>query len=55
MRSLLARVGDGGRSCILNEVAIEDRDIHAEGPSLRNDVFELRETPPPVCPGGTAS
>jgi hypothetical protein len=43
MRSLLAGVDDGGR------------DIHAERPSFRNDVFELRETPPPVRPAGTAS
>jgi quercetin dioxygenase-like cupin family protein len=55
MRSLIAGVDDGGHSCILTEVPIKDRDVHAEGPSFRNDVFELRETPPPVRPAAKAS
>jgi hypothetical protein len=55
MRSLIAGVDEGGRSCILTEVSIKDRDIHAEGPPFRNDVFKLRETPLPVRPAGKAS
>ena len=55
MRSLVAGVDDAGRSCILTEIVIEDRDIHTEGPSFRTDVFKLRETPPPQRPPGKAS
>lgn len=55
MRSLVAGVDDEGRSCILTEVPIEDRDIHAPGPSFRTDVFKLRETPPPARPAARAS
>ena len=55
MRSLIAGVDDAGRSCILTEIVIEDRDIHTEGPSFRTDVFKLRETPPPQRPPGKAS
>ena len=54
MRSLIAGTDDAGCSCILSEVPIEARDIHAEGPSFRNDVFTLRETPPPERPPGKA-
>jgi quercetin dioxygenase-like cupin family protein len=36
-------------------VPIKDRDIHAEGPSFRNDVFTLNETPPPARPPAKAS
>jgi hypothetical protein len=55
MRSLIAGVDDDGRSCILTEIVIEERDIHIEGPSFRTDVFKLRETPPPQRPPGKAS
>lgn len=55
MRSLIAGTDDDGRSCILSEVAIEDRDINTEGPSFRTDVFKLRETPPPPRPPAKAS
>jgi len=55
MRSLIAGTDAAGRSCILTEVPIKDRDIHAEGPSFRNDIFTLRETPPPQRPAGKAS
>lgn len=54
MRSLIAGVDNNGRSCILTEVPIENRDIHAAGPSFRNDVFELRESPPPPRPPARA-
>lgn len=55
MRSLIAGTNAEGRSCILSEVKIEDRDVHAPGPSFRNDVFALRETPPPQRPPARAS
>lgn len=55
MRSLIAGVDDAGRSCIVDEILIEDRDIHREGPSSRTDVFKLRETPPPPRPPAKAS
>lgn len=55
MRSLIAGTDAEGRSCILSEVKIEDRDVHAPGPSFRNDVFALRETPPPQRPPARAS
>jgi quercetin dioxygenase-like cupin family protein len=48
MRSLIAGVDDAGHSCIVTELPIEDRDIHAEGPSHRTEVFHLGETPPPM-------
>lgn len=54
MRSLIAGVDDEGRSCILQEVSVEDRDIHAPGPSFRTDVFALTETPPPPRPPARA-
>jgi quercetin dioxygenase-like cupin family protein len=54
MRSLIAGVDDAGRSCILTEVPIEDRDIHAAGPSSRTDVFKLMESPPPRRPAARA-
>lgn len=53
MRSLIAGVDAAGRSCILSEVPIKDRG--GEGPSFRNDVFTLRETPPPPRPATRAS
>ena len=55
MRSLIAGVDDAGRSCIVDEILIEDRDVHREGPSSRTDVFKLRETPPPPRPPAKAS
>lgn len=55
MRSLVAGTDVDGRSCILGEVPIEPRDVNAEGPSFRTDVFKLRETPPPQRPPGRAS
>jgi quercetin dioxygenase-like cupin family protein len=55
MRSLIAGTNEAGRSCILTEVPIEERDVHAGGPSFRNDVFTLRETPPPPRPPARAS
>jgi quercetin dioxygenase-like cupin family protein len=55
MRSLIAGVDDAGRSCILSEVPIEVRDIHAAGPSHRTEVFELTESPPPPRPAARAS
>lgn len=48
MRSLIAGVDDAGRSRIVTELSIKDYDVHASGPSTRNDVFKLRETPPPA-------
>ena len=51
MRSLVAGVDGAGNSCILNEVEIKSRE-GAEGPSFRNDVFTLRESPPPAQPLG---
>jgi len=55
VRSLIAGVDDSGRSCVLEELPIEDRDIHAEGPSKRIDVFALRQSPPPVRPPARAA
>ena len=55
MRSLIAGTDDAGLSCILSEVVIEDRDAHVQGPSFRNDVFALRETPPAPRPPARAS
>jgi len=54
MRSLIAGTDDEGRSTILSEVVIAERDMHAGGPSHRNDVFFLRETPPPARPPARA-
>jgi quercetin dioxygenase-like cupin family protein len=50
VRSLIAGVDDHGRSCVVNEVPVKDSDINAGGRSTRTDVYELRETPPPVLP-----
>lgn len=55
MRSLIAGTDDAGLSCILEEVVIADRDVHVQGPSFRNDVFALRETPPGPRPPARAS
>jgi quercetin dioxygenase-like cupin family protein len=52
MRSLVAGTDDAGRSCILTETPIAERDVHAEGPSFRTTIFELRETPPGARPPG---
>jgi len=49
MKSLIAGVKDG-RSCILSEIQIEDRDVNREGPSSRTDVYSVKETPPPARP-----
>src|SRR3954452_7337935 len=48
MRSLIAGADSAGRSCIVDELKIEDRDIHAPGPSFRTDVYQLRQSPPPM-------
>jgi quercetin dioxygenase-like cupin family protein len=53
MRSLIAGVDGDGRSCIHTEVPVKGvKD--PSGPSVRTDVFELTETPPPPRPAGKA-
>jgi quercetin dioxygenase-like cupin family protein len=48
MRSLIAGTDNTGHSCIVAEVPADDYDVHSSGPSNRIDVFELKQTPPPV-------
>jgi len=50
MRSLVAGTDEAGRSCILQEVPIEERGVEFKGPTFRQDVYALRENPPPPRP-----
>src|SRR5438105_14370613 len=52
MRSLIAGVDEAGRSCILSELSIDDKDVAGSEKSIRHEVYALRETPPPQRPPG---
>jgi quercetin dioxygenase-like cupin family protein len=54
MRSYIAGVDGSGRSCIVQEIDVEKRDLYTPGRSHRTGIYELRETPPPPRPATRA-